>query len=110
MQSKKLPADFFYLVDMYQDDYFPAFLVDKIKGAIEEVVGFLEKGQSSETEIQAGLDQMTSKINDLQDEFEENDSEIETGARESIAATVEEILRFFEVGIATEEAIREWDW
>ncbi|OWP62013.1 hypothetical protein CDA63_16420 [Hymenobacter amundsenii] len=110
MQHQKLPKDFPYLADMYQDDYFPEFLVDKIKAAIEEVVGLLEQGKFSETEIQVVLDQMTSKINDLQEEFEENDSEIETGARESIAATVEEILRFFSVDIDIEEAIRERDW
>lgn len=110
MQAKKLPKDFPYLADMYEDDYFPAFLVDKIKAAIQDVVGFLEQGNSSNAEIQAALDKMTLKINHLQEEFEENDSELETGARESIGVTIDEILRFFDVDIDGEEALREREW
>jgi hypothetical protein len=53
---------------------------------------------------------MTSKINDLQEEFEEHGSEIETGARESIADTVMRILDHFEGDIDIEEALRERDW
>ena len=43
-------------------------------------------------------------------EFDENDSEIETVARECIAATVAYILAWFDIPIDTEEAIRERDW
>ena len=56
------------------------------------------------------LDRMTRAINDLQEEFDENDSEIETSARESIAATVRYVLDWFGVEIDTETAIRERDW
>ncbi len=50
------------------------------------------------------------KINDLQEEFDENDSEIETVARDSIGVTVEKILNYFGIDIDIEEAIRERDW
>ncbi len=40
----------------------------------------------------------------------EHDSEIETVARECIAATVAYILEWFNIPIDTEEAIRERDW
>ena len=42
--------------------------------------------------IQETLDEAVCGINDLQEEFDENDSEIETVARECIAATVAYIL------------------
>ena len=42
--------------------------------------------------------------------LEENDSEIETVARDSIGVTVEKILNYFEIDIDIEEAIRERDW
>ena len=45
-----------------------------------------------------------------QAEFDENDSEIETVARECIASTVAYILAWFGIPIDTEEAIRERDW
>jgi hypothetical protein len=107
---KKLPADFKYLPDMYDDGYFPNFLVDKIKAEIVKVVAFIEEDGHSTEQIQGVLDQMTIAINDLQDEFMEHDSEIETGARESIGDTVERVLAFFQVDIDIEEAIRERDW
>ena len=49
-------------------------------------------------------------INDLQDEFYENDSEIETVARDCIGVTVDYILKWFGIPIDMEEAIRERDW
>ena len=49
-------------------------------------------------------------INDLQDEFYENNSEIETVARDCIGVTVDYILKWFGIPIDMEEAIRERDW
>ncbi len=46
----------------------------------------------------------------LEAEFEENDSEIETVARDSIAVTVDYILHWFGIDIDTETALRERDW
>ena len=53
---------------------------------------------------------MTIGINELEEDFEENDSEIETVARDCIGTTVEYILRYFDIDIDIEEAIRERDW
>lgn len=99
-----------YLKDMYIDRYFPNFLVDKVKAELVKVVGFLEQGNQNIEEIQAELDLAIHSINDLAEEFDENDSEIETVARESIAQTVVDILAFFGIEIDIEEAIRERDW
>jgi hypothetical protein len=53
---------------------------------------------------------MTETINELQPDFDEAGSEIETGARESIGATADEILKYFGIGIDVETAIRVRDW
>lgn len=98
------------LEEMYADTYFPNFLVDKIKQLILEVVSILENGEQDTEIIQDYLDQMTLAINDLEDEFDENDSEIETVARDSIAVTVEYILNYYEIDIDIEEALREREW
>ncbi|MBS1598175.1 MAG: hypothetical protein JST75_08115 [Bacteroidetes bacterium] len=108
--TKKLPRDFEYLKDMYEDGYFPNFLVDKVRDLIKNVVLFIEEGDHSKDEIQTAFDQMTLGINGLQEQFEENDSEIETVARESIGDTVDKILSYFNIDIDVEEAIRERDW
>ena len=60
--------------------------------------------------IQETLDEAVCGINDLQEEFDENDSEIETVARDCIGVTVAYILEWFNIPIDTEEAIRERDW
>lgn len=107
---KKLDSDFNYLLDMYEDSYYPSFLVDKIQLTIRKVVDFIEEGNHSIEAVQEKLDEMTLAINELQDEFYQNDSEIETVARDAIAITVEEILQYFEIDIDIEEALRERDW
>jgi hypothetical protein len=110
VNNKKLPEDFEYLQDMYQDDYFPDFLVDKIRDSIKGFVAFAEVGNHSIDELQMALDEMTIKINELEEEFDENDSELETGARESIGQTIEDILTYFDIDIDVEDAIREREW
>lgn len=107
---KKFDEKYKLLEDMYQDGYFPDFLVDKVKEQIQEVIVFLENGERNLETIQKKFDVMTETINDLQEEFEENDSEIETAARDSIGETVEYILKWFELAIDVEEAIRMRDW
>jgi hypothetical protein len=107
---KKLPADFEYLPDMYQDGYFPNFLVDKIKAEIVKVVAFFEEGDHSTEPIQEALDQMTVAINGLQDKFLENDSEIETGLEKRSATQLKRYLSFTSLTSMSKKAIREQDW
>lgn len=107
---KKFDEDYELLEDMYRDEYFPDFLVDKVKALIQEVICLLETGERDLEKIQDKFDEIILEINELEDEFEENDSEIETAARESIGETVEYILKWFDIDIDVEEAIREREW
>jgi len=107
---KKFDETYEFLKEMYNDGYFPDFLVDKIKAELEKVVAFLETGVTDIEQIQEKFDAMTLAINDLQEEFEENDSEIETAARDSIAEDVTEILKWFEIDIDVEDALGEREW
>ena len=107
---KKFDENYVLLADMYCDHYYPDVLVDKIKGLIGKVISLLEGGEQDLVKIQQALDEMTISINNLQEEFEENDSEIETVARDSIGSTVDYILHWFQIDIDIETAIRERDW
>lgn len=98
------------LKEMYQDEYFPDFLVDKVRRELQKVIHLLESGEINVKVVQKKLDEVICAINDLQDEFDENDSEIETVARDCIGETVAYILEWFGIPIETEEAIRERDW
>lgn len=107
---KKFDENYILLEEMYSDGYFPDFLVDKVKNLICHVISLLESGETEKNIIQEQLDKMTLAINDLQEEFEDNDSEIETVARDSIGETVEYILKWFDIDIDVETAIGERDW
>lgn len=98
------------LTDMYVSNYYPDFLVDKIKDEIFRLVHFLETGTKDLEAIQEKLDQMTCAINDIQEQFWAHESEIETVARDSIAVSVRDVLQFFSIDIDLEEALRERDW
>jgi exonuclease VII small subunit len=107
---KAFDPNYKLLDEMYQDEYYPDFLVDEVRDALQKVVDLLESGETNTEVVQETLDEAVSSINDLQEEFDENDSEIETVARECIAADVAYILEWFDIPIDTEEAIRERDW
>ncbi|WP_414697434.1 DUF5713 family protein [Peptacetobacter sp. AB845] len=107
---KKFDINYDLLNEMYQDDYYPNFLVDKIRNELQKVIDLLETGEKDINIIQEKMDEIICSINNLQDEFDENDSEIETVARECIGETVGYILDYFDIPIDVEEAIRERDW
>ena len=107
---KTFDGNYTLLDEMYQDGYYPDFLVDKVKAELLKVISLLESGATDLAVIQEKLDEAVRAINDLQDEFDENDSEIETVARDCIGETVGYILEWFGIPIDIEEAIRERDW
>ena len=107
---KAFDTSYKLLDEMYQDEYYPNFLVDKIKDELQKVIDLLETGENDIEVIQKKLDESVCAINDLQEEFEENGSELETEARESIGEAVAYILRWFDLDLDVEEAIRERDW
>ena len=74
------------------------------------VIRLLENGETNKDIIQSKLDEMTLAINELQEEFYDNDSEIETVARDSIAVTIGYIMEYFHIDIDMETALRERDW
>ncbi len=92
---KAFDPNYKLLDEMYQDDYYPAFLVDKVKDELQKVIDLLESGETDTEVIQETLDEAVCGINDLQEEFDENDSEIETVARDCIGVTVAYILEWF---------------
>ena len=88
----------------------PCSVVRQMSGARPNVIDLLESGETDTEVVQEKLDEAVCGINDLQDEFYENNSEIETVARDCIGVTVDYILKWFGIPIDMEEAIRERDW
>jgi len=110
--SNESMKNYSFLKDMYNDDYFPNFLVDKIKVILIELCEKIEKEAPNSPESLFVLTHAaTKKINDLDEEFEDNDSELETGARESMGEDFENIVRaygFNDVDVEDVIAPREW--
>lgn len=100
-----------FLECMYDDDFFPDFLVDKCKNILLQLCSEIENQKPSNLdELYKLTHNATNKINNLQNEFFENESEIETVARECIAIDFNHISTVygFEADIEELIATREW--
>jgi hypothetical protein len=100
-----------FLKDMYSDSYFPKKLVDKGKYLLIDLCFKIEQKQPKNLEELYKLTHSTTnKFNDLQEEFDENDSEIETVARDCIGTDFEFIAKSYAFNADTEELIATRDW
>lgn len=101
-----------FLQEMYDDDYYPTFLVDKCKAIFLNVCERIEQEKPQNLdELYAITHEATEQINDLQDEFDENDSEIETVARDCFGTTMYFIATAYDFEDADiEELIAPRDW
>ncbi len=96
---------------MYQDPYFPTFLVDKCKSVLLKLCQTIETNKPKNLEELYTLTQAsTLELNELQEEFFEHDSEIETGARECLAMDFEFVAKAYGYDADVEELIGTRDW
>lgn len=106
----KFDDRYILLQTMYEDSYFPHYLVDKIKWQLIRFIEFLETDERDVQILQEKLYEFTLFVNSMQQEFAEQDSEIETVARESIMTSLDYILHWFKINIPVETAVREREW
>lgn len=100
-----------FLNCMYQDSYFPTFLVDKCKTILLDLCSEIETNKPSNLEELYKLTHLaTDKLNGLQNEFYENNSEIETGARECFAENFEFVANAYGFKADLEELIATREW
>lgn len=100
-----------FLADMYADDYFPKPLVDEGKAILLRLCERIERERPKDTTALYVLTHAaTEEFNQLDEEFAANDSEIETAAREAIAADFEWIAKAYGFDADIEELIAPRDW
>jgi len=111
MQNEKM-KNYEFLKDMYSDGYFPDFLVDKGRDILMDVCNRIESEKIETLEaLYVVTHQATEKFNDLNEEFGENGSEIETIARDSIGESFQYIAEVYGfVDADSEELIAPRDW
>jgi len=101
-----------FLKDMYSDAYFPKPQVDKVKAILLGLCARIEHEKPSSVDQFLRLThEATEQINSLASEFEDNESELETVARESMAADFGFIAAAYGFGsVDVEELIAPRDW
>ena len=110
LKNEKL-RNYSFLKSMYSDTYFPNFLVDKGKAILVDLCFQIEKENPKNlSELYKLTHAATNKFNDLENEFGENGSEIETGARESIGGDFFFIAKAYGYDADIEELIATRYW
>lgn len=108
--SRFVAASHGYLPDMYRSSFYPDPLVDKVRDQLASIVAYLDEGKHSSHALQTRCDAMTDAINELGDAFFDAGSELETVAREDIAATLRKIFATYGVTMDIEHALRKREW
>lgn len=100
-----------FLEEMYSDEYFPPFLVDKIKAILMTLCEEIESKKPTDL---PGLYELThaavEKINLLEDDFLENESELETAARDAMGVDFDFIATAYGFEADGEEIIANREW
>ena len=101
-----------FLQEMYADSYFPDELVKKGEDILRELCLQIEEQKpASLQELYELTHAATDKFNELQEEFDEQGSEIETAARDCIATDFEAIAKAYGFDDAdTEDLVATRDW
>jgi hypothetical protein len=101
-----------FLTEMYSDSYFPRVLVDKVRDILLTLCSSIEQERPATVDHFLQLTHAaTERINELAEEFEDQDSEFETVARESTAADFRFIAETYGFGnVDIEEIIGPRDW
>src|SRR5688572_30801499 len=85
-----------FLQEMYEDGYFPTFLVDKGKAILVRLCETIEARKPADNDSLLQLTHVaTDEFNALAEEFLENDSEIETVARDAIGVDFAFIVKAY---------------
>ena len=103
--------DYPFLKEMYGDGYFPAFLVDKGKAILIRLCETIEAEKPADDDSFLRLTHAaTDEFNELAGEFEENDSELETAAREAIGGDFAFITKAYGFDLDNEDVIATREW
>jgi hypothetical protein len=99
-----------FLQAMLADSYFPKHLVGKGQHILRQLAERIEREAPEGVAVYELTRATTQTFNELQEQFLEAGSEIETAAREAIGSDVEFILEAYGYDVDIEEAIAKRDW
>jgi hypothetical protein len=109
--SNPAVAKHHFLADMYADRYFPTALVDKGKAILLRLCARIERERPADLAALYVLTHAaTEEFNRLGEEFDAHGSELETAAREAIAADFAWIAKAYDFDADPEQLIAPRDW
>jgi len=110
--KNQIMKNYKFLECMYRDEYFPTFLVDKGKKILEDVCYAIEKNNIDDlAPLYKVTHNATELFNNLNEEFYEHESEIESMARDCIGENFKEIaIAYGFLDADIEELISPRDW
>lgn len=88
----------------------PDYLVEKVESIYEEFIEKMEECNYTEEMVQLELDRMVDRLNELEDEFLRTNSKIDDLSRLAMRGTLWYILKWFEVDIDINLALRNKRW
>lgn len=104
-------ANYHFLAEMFEDSYYPNALVEQGKNILLTLCRRIEEQQPQTLAAFYVLThEATEAFNALQEAFWEQDSEIETMARECIGADFRFIAKAYDFDADIEEIIAPRDW
>jgi hypothetical protein len=100
-----------FLQGMYDDGYSPDFLVDKCKQILILLCEKIEQqNPQNAEEVYKLTHAATEEFNSLAKEFEKNNSEIETAARDCIGVDFSFIVKAYGFDLDDEDVIAPREW
>jgi hypothetical protein len=100
-----------FLAGMLRDSYFPNNLVEKGQQILLRLCEAIESQKpSTDEDVYKLTHAATEEFNDLQEEFWQQESEIETVARDCIAVDFEFVAQTYGYDLDIEELVAPRDW
>jgi hypothetical protein len=109
IQNKKV-SEHTFLQSMLADTYFPKHLVGKGQDLLHQLAERIEREAPEGKAVYELTRDTAEAFNELQKEFWEAGSDIETAAREAIGSDVEFVLKTYGYDVDIEEVIANREW
>lgn len=98
------------LEELYEDSFYPDFLIDKLKYLLEDFINYVEQQPTNMADVGDKIYELIENALSLQYEFLDNDSEYDNLAREYFIRNLEYIIQWFHLPLNLEEVLAEREW
>lgn len=106
----RFDKQYILLEALYEDPYYPDFLLDKIKLLEQDFINYVEDNPTGISDVANHVYDVIVNAAQLQDEFLDNESEFDSLARERLIQDLEYIVNWYHLPIKVEEVLSQREW